>query len=229
MRVVEALGAIAFTAALYWAASWFQRRTRLTWAHPVLVSVLVGGTIFSWLPRVWLEHYLEGSAPITWALGPATAALALPFFRRRQVLAEHPVPVSAAVLVGTVVTVAVVWILGEVLGLPANLLRAISIKSVTLPVALGLADVLHADASLTTLGTFANGLMGSALGPSLLSWAGVTSPLARGLALGTVSHAIGTARALEESPVAGAAGVVALTLSAGLMAAGALLFSLLLR
>jgi putative effector of murein hydrolase len=226
MRIAEALGAIAFTAALYGSARWLQRRMRLAIAHPVLVSVLVGGAVFLLLPPIWLDRYLEGSAPINWALGPATAALAIPFFRQRRVLAEHPVPVCAAVLAGTVVTVSVIWALGEGLGLPTSLLAAISVKSVTLPVALGLADVLRADPSLITVAVFGNGLLGSALGPSLLSWARVTSPLARGLALGTLSHAIGTARALEENPVAGAAGVVALTLCAGLMAAGALLFSL---
>jgi putative effector of murein hydrolase len=229
MRFAEALGAIAFTAALYWFATRVHRRMRLAVAHPILVSVVLGGAVFSLLPPVWLSRYLEGSAPITWALGPATAALALPFYRRRHVLAEHPVPVCAAVLTGTVITVVLIWTLGEVLGLPAHLLRAISVKSVTLPVALGLADVLQADPSLTTLGVFANGLLGSALGPSLLSWARVTSPLARGLALGTLSHAIGTARALEENPVAGAAGVVALTLCAGLMAVGAFAFSAFVR
>ena len=97
---------------------------------------------------------------------------------------------------------------------PDPLLWAASLKSVTLPVALGLTEVVHTQPGLTTVCVFTTGLLGSAIGPALLSWARVRSPIARGLALGTLSHAIGTARALQEDPLSGAAGVVALTLSA---------------
>jgi putative effector of murein hydrolase len=227
MSVLHLIAATVFTVALYAAATWVQRRTGSALAHPLLVCVVAGCVLFSVLPPEWLEAYLEGSAPITWALGPATAALAVPFFRRRRVLAEHPRAVFAAVLAGTATTVGVAWGLGRVLGLPTPLLWATTLKSVTLPVALELAGQLGTDRGVTTLCVFVNGLVGSALGPALLTWARVTSPLARGLALGTLSHAIGTARALEEDPLAGAAGVVALTLSAGLMAAAVLGYSLL--
>jgi putative effector of murein hydrolase len=224
---LEVLAATAFTAALYGASNWVQRRLRIGIAHPLLLSVLAGGALFSLLPPRWLDAYLKGSAPITWALGPATAALALPFYRRRHILRRNPLEVCVAVLAGTLCTVGMVWALGSSFGLPGTLLRAMSVKSVTLPVALGLADVLDTPAGLITICVFTNGLLGSAIGPTLLSWVRVKAPLARGLALGTLSHAIGTARALEEGPLSGAAGVVALTLSAGLLAAAAVVFSLL--
>jgi putative effector of murein hydrolase len=229
VTALHVLAATTFTAVLYAACSWAQGRIRFRLAHPLLLSVLVGGALFSQLPPKWLDAYLEGSAPITWALGPATAALALPFYRQRHVLRQHPLQVCAAVLAGTICSVGLVWILGASLRLPGALLRAMSVKSVTLPVALGLAAVLDTAPGIVTVCVFTNGLLGSALGPSLLSGVRVKSPLARGLALGTLSHAIGTARALEEGPLAGAAGVVALTLSAGLLAAAAVLSSQLAR
>jgi len=132
-----------------------------------------------------------------------------------------------ATVAGCVSTLAVVWGLGTLVGLPDPLLRAASLKSVTLPVALGLTEVLHTQPGLTTVCVFTAGLIGSAIGPGLLSWARVRSPIARGLALGSLSHAIGTARALQEDPLSGAAGVVALTLSALLMAAAAIGYSML--
>ncbi len=132
-----------------------------------------------------------------------------------------------AALIGCVSTVAVVWGLGALVGLPPPLMRAASLKSVTLPVALGLAQVMHTEPGITTVCVFTSGLIGSAIGPALLSRVRVRSPVARGLALGTLSHAIGTARALQEDPLAGAAGVVALTLSALLMAAAAIAYSML--
>jgi putative effector of murein hydrolase len=105
-------------------------------------------------------------------------------------------------------------------------MRAATLKNVTLPVALGLAQVIHAQPGLTTVCVFTSGLVGSAIGPALLTRLGVRSPVARGLALGSLSHAIGTARALEEGPLPGAAGVVALTMSAVLIGTGAIILSM---
>jgi putative effector of murein hydrolase len=227
VRALEILGATAFTAALYWGCSAVQRRLRLSLLHPLLLSVLSGGTLFALLPPSWLDAYVRGSVPLLWLLGPATAALALPFFRKRAFLAEHPSAAVLAVASGCASTVAVVWSLGALVGLPPLLMRAATLKNVTLPVALGLAQVIHTQPGLTTVSVFTSGLVGSAMGPALLSRVGVRSPVARGLALGTLSHAIGTARALEEGPLPGAAGVVALTLSAVMMGAGAIILSVL--
>jgi len=226
VRALEVLGATAFTAALYWACSQVQRRIRLSALHPLLISVVVGGTLFWFLPPAWLDAYDRGSVPMLWMLGPATAALALPFYRKRAFLAEHPWAAVAAVASGCASTVAAVWSLGALFGVPPLLMRAATLKNVTLPVALGLAQVIHAQPGLTTVCVFTSGLVGSAIGPALLTRLGVRSPVARGLALGSLSHAIGTARALEEGPLPGAAGVVALTLSAVLIGTGAIILSM---
>jgi putative effector of murein hydrolase len=226
VRALEILGATAFTAALYWACAHVQRLLRLSLLHPLLLSVLAGGTLFALLPPQWLDAYVRGSGPLLWLLGPATAALALPFYRQRAFLVEHPWAAVLAALAGCAATVTVVWSLGSLLGLPPSLMRAASLKSVTLPVALGLAEVTHTEPGITTVCVFTSGLVGSAIGPALLSRIRVRSPVARGLALGTLSHAIGTARALEESPLSGAAGVVALTLSAVIIGTGAIVLSL---
>ena len=223
---LEILGATAFTAALYWICSLVQRWLRVSLLHPLLLAVLAGGTLFNLLPPAWLDGYVRGSKPLLWLVGPATAALALPFYRKRAFLAEHPGAAVLAALSGCASTVGVVWGLGVLLGLPPLLMRAASLKNVTLPVALGLAQVIDTQPGLTTVCVFTSGLVGSAIGPALLSRVGVRSPVARGLALGTLSHAIGTARALEEGPLPGAAGVVALTLSAVLIGAGAIVLSL---
>jgi len=228
MIALEVVGATAFTAALYWACTRVQRRLRASLLHPVFLAVLAGGALFAMLPPRWLDAYLEGAAPITWLLGPATAALALPFFRRRAFLAAHPWTALLAVAAGCASTVGMVWGLGALLGLSGALMWAATLKSVTLPVALGLTEVVRTQPGVTTLCVFGSGLLGTAVGPALLSWARVRSPVARGLALGTLSHVLGTARALDEDPLSGAAGVVALTLSALLVAAGAIALSVLL-
>jgi putative effector of murein hydrolase len=229
VKALEIVGATAFTAALYWLCSIVQRKLRIALFHPLLLAVVAGVTLFSLLPSRWFDLYMEGVGPMVWLIGPATAALALPFYRHRAIVAAHPRATVLAILGGVASTLAVVWGLGELFGTPSVLLRAASLKSVTLPVALGLTEVMKTQPGLTTVCVFTAGLVGSAVGPAMLSRIGVRSPVARGLALGTLSHSIGTARALEEDPLAGAAGVAALTLSALLMSVGAIAVSLLLR
>jgi putative effector of murein hydrolase len=187
VRALEILGATAFTAALYWICRQAQRRIGLSALHPLLISVVAGGTLFWFLPPAWLDAYDRGSRPMLWMLGPATAALALPFYRQRAFLAEHPRAAVLAALSGCASTVAVVWGLGTLIGLPPPLMRAASLKSVTLPVALGLAQVTHTEPGITTVCVFTSGLVGIAIGPVLLGRARVRSPVARGLAFGTPS------------------------------------------
>jgi putative effector of murein hydrolase len=182
----------------YLAAEALYRRVRLVVLHPLLLTTLVGGALLGPHPDA-LGKYLEGSWPLQWALGPATAALAVPFFQSRAVLASNPTKVLLSVAVGTAASVCTVLGLGRLLGVAPTLLRGLTVKSVS-------------------CGVVATGLFGMAIGPSLLRRLGVKRPLARGLALGTVSHAMGTARALEvDGAEGGAGGAVALALVAVLV------------
>ena len=212
------------TVATYLAAEQLYRRVRLVVLHPLLVTSLLGAALLGPRPDA-LEQYLQGSWLLQWALGPATAALAIPFFQSRAVLARNPGQVFLSVAAGAAASVATVLGLGRLLAVAPVLLRSLTIKSVTAPVAIALAPELGVDAGLVSCGVVATGLFGMAVGPSLLRRLGVKSPLARGLALGTVSHAMGAARALEQDgPEGGAGAAVALSLVALLLSAAVALF-----
>jgi putative effector of murein hydrolase len=205
------------TVGVYLAAEHAYRRFRLLVFHPLLVTSLLGAAFLGPHPEA-LEKYLQGSWLLQWALGPATAALAIPAFQSRAVLTSNPAKVFLSVAAGTAASVATVLGLGFLLGVPAVLVRGLTLKSVTAPVAIALAPDLGVDSGLVSCGVVATGLFGMAVGPALLRRLGVVRPLARGLALGTVSHAMGTARALEEDgPEGGAGGALALALVAVLL------------
>ena len=205
------------TVAAYLAAGRLYRHTGLAALHPILVTSVLGALVLGPNPPA-LEAYLGGSWPLLWALGPATAALAIPFFQSRAVLAANPLKVLLSVAAGAAASVATVLLLGVALGVPPELRRALTVKWVTVPVALPLAADLGVAPGLVACGVVGTGLFGMAVGPAFLTWLGVRRPLPRGLALGTVSHAMGTARALEQDgPEAGAGGAVALTLVAVLL------------
>lgn len=224
MTVAWTLLSTVATVAVYLAAERLYRRFALVVLHPLLVSTLLGAALLGPRPEL-LEKYLAGSWLMQWALGPAIAALAIPFFQSRAVLASNPLKVLLSVASGTAASVATVLGLGKLLGVSPTLLRSLTVKSVTAPVAVALAPGLGVDAGLVSCGAVATGLLGMAIGPALLRRLGVLRPLARGLALGTVSHSLGTARALEEDGVeGGAGGAVALSLVAVLLSVAVALF-----
>jgi len=217
MSVGSTAVATVGTVAVYLAAGRLYRRTGLAVLHPLLVTSLLGALVLGPNPAA-LEVYLDGSWLLLWALGPATAALAIPFFQSRSVLAANPLKVLLSVAAGTATSVTTVLLVGVLLEVPPELRRALTLKSVTAPVALPLAADLGVAPGLVACAVVGTGLFGMAVGPSFLTWLGVRRPLPRGLALGTVSHAMGAARALEQDgPEAGAGGAVALTLVAVLL------------
>ncbi len=212
MATVGTVGAYLLAERLY-------RRFHWVVLHPLLVTTVLGAVLLGPRPDV-LSKYLEGSWLLIWALGPATAALAIPFFQSRAALASNPAKVLLSVAVGTAASVGTVLGLGTLLGVDASLVRALTLKSVTVPVAIPLAVELGLDPGLVSCGVVVTGLFGMAVGPSLLRLLGVRRPLARGLALGTIAHGLGTARALEQDGAeGGAGGAVALALVCILLSA----------
>jgi putative effector of murein hydrolase len=107
-------------------------------------------------------------------------------------------------LAGTLVTIAVVLTLAVLGSLDGAAVHALAIKSVTAAVAVELAKLHGADPGPTAAGAVTTGALGAMLGPLILSWSRITDPVARGIALGTISHGQGTSVALVESEVSGA-------------------------
>jgi putative effector of murein hydrolase len=152
-------------------------------------------------------------------------ALALSLYRNRKLLVANLVPALTGLMAGALSTMLTVVVLAKALGFSQVIVRSISIKSVTAPVAVELARIVGGDPTLTAAFVIVTGMIGVMLGPWLLDRANIRSPLARGLALGTISHGQGTAQAALENELSGAIASVALGIAAVLvsMAAPALL------
>jgi len=181
--------------------------------NPVFLSTLViiavlqatGGTLADYQPAKELMTFL---------LGPATVALALPLYHNRAVLLSQALPVLAGVLTGSLATIAAVLVAGRLAGLSRGILVSLGPKSVTVPIAVEISRLAGGEPTLTAAFVVATGMIGSILGPLLLTAVRVKDPVARGLALGTVSHGQGTAVALLEGERAGAMGGVAMAIAA---------------
>ncbi len=106
--------------------------------------------------------------------------------------------------------VAIAWLLGA----QAISIVSLAPKSVTAPVAMGIAEQLGGLPSLTAVIVILTGIVGAMLGPLVLNWLGIRDWSVRGLAIGTASHGIGTARAMQVNEVAGAFSGLAMGLNA---------------
>ena len=181
--------------------------------NPVLIAViaLVGVLVAS---GTSYDTYFAGAQFVHFLLGPATVALALPLYRqfarvRRSALALA-VSITAGSLTAAASAVGIAWLLGAT----RNTLVSLAPKSATAPVAMGITEKLGGLPSLTAVLVILTGIIGAMLGPLLLDLLGIRDWAARGVAMGTASHGIGTARALQVNEVAGAFSGLAMGLNA---------------
>jgi predicted murein hydrolase (TIGR00659 family) len=212
------LSSLTLTIGVFVAAAWLNRRAGgHPLANPVLLSVGVL-MVFMSLTNTPYERYFEGAQFIHFLLGPATVALAVPMFRHRGKIRAAAVPIVAGIVSGSAAGLLVIFGLSRVFAADPALLASLATKSVTAPVAMGIAPYTGALPALAAIMAVLAGMTGAAFGPALLDRIGVTEPIARGLAMGTASHGQGTARILHESEEAGAMSGIAMGLTALAMA-----------
>ena len=197
------------------------------WANPVLGSVVVLALLLAATGTPY-PVYFSGAQFIHFLLGPAVVALAWPLWQRRIELRRRaPALVLAGLAGGAAASgsaVAIAW----GLGLPVDVIASLAPKSVTAPVAMGIASQLGGIPALAAVFAVLTGLLGAVTAPWLLDTLRVHQPAVRGFALGTASHGIGAARAMQVHPDAGAYAALALglqvLLAALLLPAAARLF-----
>ena len=187
----------------------YQRLGQAPWANPVLWTVLVLALLLGATGTPY-PTYFSGAQFIHFLLGPAVVALAWPLWQRRAELRQRAGPLLAAALAGGAVAAGCAVAIGWALELPAEVLASLAPKSVTAPVAMGIAAQLGGIPALAAVFAVLTGLVGAVSAKYLFDALRIHSPEVRGFALGTASHGLGAARALQVHPAAGAYAALAL-------------------
>ena len=191
------------------------------WANPVLWSVLAL-SLGLLATGVAYPTYFSGAQFIHFLLGPAVVALAWPLWQRRDVVRRYWQRLLVAALVGGVAASGSGLLLGWAVGLPREVLLSLVPKSVTAPVAMGVAQQIGGVPALSAAFAVIAGLAGAMSAKYLYALLRVPTTragwIARGFALGTASHGIGAARALQVDAEAGAYAGLALGLQVLLQA-----------
>lgn len=206
--------ALTVTLLAYLGGTWLYRRSRGNpLLNPVLIAVCV---IVGLLVLTDTDYgtYFEGAQFVHFLLGPATVALAVPLYRQVQQIRKSLLAIVVAVVSGSLTAAASAVGIAWLLGASEKTVLSMAPKSVTAPVAMGIAEQLGGLPTLTAVVVILTGITGAIVGTGLLRLLRVTDDRAAGLAIGVASHGIGTARAFQVSEVAGAFSGLAMGLNA---------------
>ncbi|OIK11564.1 hypothetical protein BIV60_17955 [Bacillus sp. MUM 116] len=160
------------------------------------------------------EEYTPAKEIMTFLLGPATVALAVPIYKNRDLLSKYFGAALMGLIAGTILTIATALLLAKGIHFSKTVLLALSIKSVTVPVATEIGKILKGNQPLIVAFVIITGMIGAMFGPKLLSLFKIDHPYARGLSIGAIAHGIGTAEAVKEGEIQGAVSGAAMGIAA---------------
>lgn len=213
---------VLLTLAAFAAGNFFQKKWCLAIFNPILIAaVLVMAVLL--LLDIPNETYQAGCRILTYLLTPATICLSVSFYQQFRKLKRHLPAILAGVLAGTVCGIGSIYLLCRLFDLDRVLLLSMLPKSVTNAIGVALSQEVGGIAAVTTASIAITGILGNMIGPSLCKLFRLRSPIAQGVAFGTASHVMGTAKATELSELAGSVGSLSLTL-AGIVTASFLSF-----
>lgn len=199
----SAVWGTALTLAAFALGTFLHRKTKAAWCNPLLWGSIFVIIVLSGL-KIPYPDYKGSSAPLTYLLFPATVSLAVPLYEQWELLKKNVLAILAGIAAGVVTSVGSILLLAWLFWLDAASAVSLLPKSVTTAIGVDVSTELGGIPALTTAVIILTGIVGNLLAVSLCKLLRITNPIARGIAIGTSSHAIGTSKALEIGQVEGA-------------------------
>jgi predicted murein hydrolase (TIGR00659 family) len=204
---------LTLTLLAYQGGFWLYKRSGMhPLANPVLLAVTALIAVLT-LAGVPYDKYFEGAQFVHFLLGPATVALAVPLYANWARVRSMAGPIAVALIVGSVTATLSAVLIAHLLGASPATLFSLAPKSVTTPIAMAVAERIGGLPSLTAVLVIATGIVGAVVAGPLFNALGLRDMAVRGFAVGLASHGIGTARAFQVSPTAGAFAALAMGLN----------------
>lgn len=180
-----------------------KRRFRFALLNPLLVSavLIVAVLLIFGIPY---EEYKESADFLNYLLTPATVCLAIPMYKQLRLLKENALAVFLSITVGTLCSLFSIFVLGKFFGLSGEHIASLLPKSITTAIGMGVCEEAGGIVTLTVASIVLTGILGNMIAETVFRLFHIESPIAKGLALGTSAHAVGTAKALEIGEIEGA-------------------------
>lgn len=210
------LNNIIFGIILTFSISYFtkrlRRKIRSTIYNPMIFAtlIIIGILLIFDIPY---EYYNKGGKVINFFLGPITVLLAVPLYNNWNYLRNHSRAIILGVIIGSLTALSSVYLLSILFGLDQIVMKSILGRSVTTPIGIALTEMLNANPSIVVISIMISGVTTVLISDLLIKVFRIKHPVSKGIALGTTSHAIGTAKAMEYGSVEGAMSALSIGLA----------------
>lgn len=201
-----------------------KEKTGLAAANPLLIAVLLVMLVLR-VSGIEYTVYNQSAKLLSALLTPATICLAVPLYEQLTLLKKHRNAILAGIASGVITSLVVVFLLSLLFGLDHSAYVTLLPKSITSAIGMGISEELGGYASITVVVIIMTGILGNVTAEAVCRMFHITEPIARGIAIGTSSHAIGTARAMEIGKIEGAMSSLSIVVSGLLTVVGASVFA----
>ena len=193
---------LALTFAIYYVATIIRKKTGIILLNPILITIAV---MICYLKFADISYttYNEGGKYIEFWLKPAIVALGVPLYKHLDSIKQHFIPIFLSQLAGSIVGIVSVVAIADLMGATNEVIISLAPKSVTTPIAIEISSALGGIESLTAAVVVCVGILGAIIGYRTMSIIKLNYDISKGLAMGTASHAVGTAASMEVSPIHG--------------------------
>lgn len=199
----SAVWGVLLTLAAFALGTWINRRTGQAFLNPLLLGT-VFVIVFLSVLSIPYATYKASAAPVSYLLLPATVSLAVPLYEKWELLCRNLIAIFAGILSGVAASLGSILALSLLLRLNHTQYVTMLPKSVTTAIGMDVAAELGGIAALTGALVILTGIVGALLAETVCTVFHITDPIAKGIGIGTASHAIGTAKALQMGEVEGA-------------------------
>ena len=180
-----------------------QKKTKLTIANPLLLSVVIIIGILMILD-IDYDAYYNGAKYIQYFLTPATVSLAIPLYRQLQYIRKYPAAVFGGIASGVLMAMGSIFLMALAFGLTHEQYVSLLPKSITTAIGIGITEKMRGMVNVTIIAICITGVLGNIAAEGVCRLFRIQEPVAKGLAIGTASHALGTTKAMEMGEVEGA-------------------------
>lgn len=209
----------------YLLGMWLKKKFHFALFNPLLISIVITMLVLV-ACHVDYEIYNEGAKYLSYLLTPATVCLAIPLYEQLGQLKRHWKAVFAGIFAGVLTSLGCVLGMAVLFGLSHETYVTLLPKSITTAIGMGVCEELGGQVSITAAVIIITGVLGNIIGEGVCRLFRIHDPVAKGVALGTSAHAVGTARAMEMGEVEGAMSSLSIAVAGLLTVIGASVFSM---
>ena len=180
-----------------------QKKTGLRIMNPLMLSIIMVIAILQF-SGIDYKAYNQGAQIISYFLTPATICLAIPLYKQLRLLKDNALAILVSIVSGTVTSIGSIFLMSKLFGMDHTFYASLLPKSITTAIGMGISEELGGIVTITVAVIIITGILGNVISDLVFKLFRISNPIAKGLALGTSAHAIGTARAMELGEIEGA-------------------------